>query len=147
MGLSEIHKSGVPLSPTYKLAKCLAYTLQFHVANTEHYVKNTRHLVQILSGMHLDKNDTLVTFRKSIRNVMTEISFGSNVTPRSLKIVHRVRWNSIHIVTKVYLKNFNVKDITCVTLVISVYNCTSHGDYATHHSKYFKIISYYRNSP
>lgn len=81
-GLPKIHKPEVPLrpivsaidSPTYKLAKHLASLLQPHVGNTEHHVKNSRHFVEILGGIHLNSNDILVSF--DVESLFTKVPVG-----------------------------------------------------------------------
>lgn len=69
-GLPKVHKTGIPLrpivsqidSPTYYLAKYVASILQPLVGNTSSFVKDSRHFIDIISGIRLEPNDIMVSF-------------------------------------------------------------------------------------
>jgi hypothetical protein len=69
-GLPKIHKEGVPLrpivsaigSPTHKIARYIARLIQPFVGQTETYVQDSRHFVNIIKNMKLSETDLLVSF-------------------------------------------------------------------------------------
>ncbi|XP_045454291.1 uncharacterized protein LOC123663667 [Melitaea cinxia] len=69
-GLPKIHKHNVPLrpivsqigSPTYELAKHVSNVLQPLVGQTSSYIRDSRHLVDILSHNKVEENELMVSF-------------------------------------------------------------------------------------
>ncbi|XP_013411770.1 uncharacterized protein LOC106174656 [Lingula anatina] len=66
----KIHKKDNPVRPivsginsiTYELAKHLAKLLKPLVGKTKYHIQNSQHLVKLLKGITLEKDDTLVSF-------------------------------------------------------------------------------------
>ena len=79
VGCPKIHKEGAPLRPvidsrdsaTYDLAKRLTRIIQPVVGKTSSYVKNSTHLVSILSELKVDTADILVSF--DVKSLFTSV--------------------------------------------------------------------------
>ena len=79
VGYPKIHKEGVPLRPvidsresaTYDLAKRLTRTIQPIIGKTEHHVKNSSHLVDMLKETRIECSDMLVSF--DVKSLFTSI--------------------------------------------------------------------------
>ena len=69
-GLPKIHKEGAPLRPivssinsvTYNIAKYVATILAPLVGQTTHHVHNSMDFVNKVRGLHMDGNETMVSF-------------------------------------------------------------------------------------
>ena len=78
-GLPKIHKPSVPLrpivntigSPTYQVAKFAAVNLRPLVGQTEHHVRDSAHLVEMIKGWKLQESDLLVSF--DVQSLFTKL--------------------------------------------------------------------------
>ena len=69
-GLPKIHKDGVPLrpivscigSPSYHLSKFVAGLISPLAGKTDHYVKDSGHLMEVVNGICLDSDDVMVSY-------------------------------------------------------------------------------------
>lgn len=84
-GLPKVHKPGVPLrpivstidSPTYHLSRYLANILKEYTGNSTSHIRNSSHFIELISTIHIDPDDILVSF--DVTSLFTKVPINDSV--------------------------------------------------------------------
>ena len=84
-GLPKIHKAEVPLrpivscigAPSYQLSKHIASLISPLAGKTDSHVRNSKHFVEVMTGLRVEEDEMLVSF--DVSSLFTNVPIGEAV--------------------------------------------------------------------